>query len=209
MPEWKIPAPLAVAWPLRDVKTATITERRLGDGRLEVKIEHAVLEGVTPAMLRWFISMLDQQLDWQGQRLLAYRLWHPRDHVHHQIHGRRPDGTVVAPVRFHLVEAFGAQRRFLVEQWFELLSLDETGFRLRGKNSGLQLELHETFEAVPGGTKMTVTMWLGTANSFVSRVLVTLASRFKRAQLEAWKRHNVEEDGTLPFFLPELFARHH
>jgi hypothetical protein len=209
MPDWKIPAPLELAWPLRDVKTANITERRLADGRLEVRIEHAVLEGVTPEMMRWWISMLDQQVEWQGQRVLAYRLWHPKDHVHFEIHGRRPDGTVVAPARFHLVEAFGAQRRFLVEQWFDLLQLDETGFRLRGVNSGLKLELHETFEAVPRGTQMTVTMWLGTANRLLSRGLVALATRVKRAQLEAWKRHNVEEDGTPPFFLPELWARAH
>jgi hypothetical protein len=207
MSKWAIPAELQVGFPVRDVSSARITERRLDDGRFEVRIEHAKLGGVTPTMMRWWISSLDQHFEWKGQKVLAYRLWHPRDHVHFEIFGRRTNGLLELPARFHLVEAFAAQRRFLVEQWFDVPALDETGFHLRGYTAGLPIELHETFEAVEGGTRMTVTMRLGTPYRALNRVLVAVALRVKREQIEAWKRHNVEEDGTLEHFLPELWAR--
>jgi hypothetical protein len=207
MPRWNIPAPLPVDWPLRDVSTAAIEQRTLDDGRLEIRIEHAKLEGVTPAMMRWWISNLDQHLEWRGVRALAYRFWHPRDHVHFHISGtRRPDGTLETPAKFHLVEAFGAQRRFLVEQRFDLTQLDDTGFRLVGTNSTQQLEMHETFEPVPGGTRMVVQMRLGTPHGLLTPLAMGVVRKLKGAQLEAWKRHNVEEDGTLQYFLPELHA---
>jgi hypothetical protein len=208
MTRWQIPEPLDVEFRPRPLSSANVTAGRMSDGRFQIRIAHALIEGVTPAMLRWWISMLDQQVEWKGRTVLAYRLWHPRDHIHFEITGRKADGSVEPPATYHLVEAFGAQRRFLIEQRFELSKLDETGFVLTGAFHGQRLELKESFEAAPGGTKMVVQARLGKPNALFTRALSRLILLFEPAQFEAWKRHNVEEDGTLSGFLPALYARY-
>ena len=91
---------------------------------------------------------------------------------------------------------------------FEVQRLDETGFVLVGKMFGQQLELTESLAPASGGTRMTVQMRLGNPGGLMTPVAMRIARRLEREKLEAWKKHNVEEDGTLQHFLPALFARY-
>src|SRR5688572_1796479 len=118
MADWTIPAPIPADWPARDPSSARVERGFLPDGRYRIRIEHAPLPGITPAMLHWWIGMLDREIEWNGTRVLAYRLWHPRDHIHHEIRGRRADGALVAPVEFRIVEAFQRDPRYLVDRIF-------------------------------------------------------------------------------------------
>ena len=122
---WQIPGALPVEWQMRALDTAGITAGYLEDGRFRQLVEYVPLPGVTPAMCLWYLERVDRQLTWRGHTALAYRFWHPRDHIFFQRRGPFGPGD-----RWPIVEAFGADRRFLFDQVFEVTKLDETGFTM-------------------------------------------------------------------------------
>jgi hypothetical protein len=203
MAKWKIPEPLAIDWQMRDVSSARITVRELDDGRQQRIIQHAPLPGVKPEMMVWFLKNIDRtDLEWRGHRLLAYRYWHPCDHIYFKILGKPGAGC-----RFHLVEAFQANPKYLIEAVFDVPKLDNSGFRLELRRFGnLIATMDEDFGVTPDGMHYKVTMTLGSTKPIVGAV-----TRFGRRyvvakQLDAWHQHNVEEVGNLPHILPDLYA---
>jgi hypothetical protein len=201
---WKIPEPLSVSYwsRRRPISSAEVNVRVLNDGQFEQRIVHGVLQGVTREMLFWWMHHIGDQVDWEGQRTTAYRLWHPRDHIHWEC-----DGPVRPGARFQIVEAFASQRRFLVDNLFDVPKLDETGFRIQARFFGAaEISVDEDWEDVPGGVRWINTMRLRSASSLLGP-LVQLGRWVKRAQFAAWLTHNVEEVGFIPEFLPVLHAR--
>ncbi|MBI3767951.1 MAG: hypothetical protein HY271_05565 [Deltaproteobacteria bacterium] len=198
---WDIPAPIPVDWMMRDLASAKITVREREDGRLEQTIEHAVLPGMTPAMMLWWLAQLEHPLEWNGRTVLAYRLWHPRDHIYFKVLGTFGPGC-----RFHVVEAFGGQRRFLMNWVFDVPKLDATGFRLEIRRLGRPVaRIDESYEPVDGGLRYVVRMLVGGTGRVIGP-LSRLIRRTKADTLHAWLRHNVEEVGNLPHVVPRLFA---
>ena len=194
--------PLEVPWAtrLRPVSSAEITARTLPDGRFEQRVVHAPMPGVTRNMLRWWMEQVDRQIEWQGQQVLAYRLWHPLDHIHFEI--RR--GAVR---RFHIAEAFQAQPKNLLNHVFEVPKLDETGFRMELRLFGTLLAgVDEDWEDVAGGTRWIVTMRAGAVHPILGPVTRAMIKHRLQTLLD-WQRHNVEEGGCIPEFLPELYRR--
>lgn len=205
MTRWRIPEPLDLGWTTRELSSARVSRRVLPDGRLEQVIEHAVLPGITPDLMLWWFRVIDRTVEFRGVRCLAYRLWHPRDHIHFEVRGRAADWTVLPGARFRIVEAFGARPEFLMDEVFHLARLDRTGMRIEIRKAGaLFAALDEDWDAVEGGLRYTVTMRIGASGPL--RVLNPIIRRERRAALEAWLAHNVEEVGNLPLFLPELRA---
>jgi len=195
--------PLDVPWAsrLRPTSSAEITTRTLDDGRFEQRVVHAVLPNVTRAMLRWWMERVGDPIDWDGRRLLAYRLWHPLDHIHF---ARRLDGD---RLRFAIAEAFQADPRYLLDQTFEVPRLDEHGFRLEPRVAGVAVAtVDEDWEDAPGGVRWIVTMRLGALHPILGP-LSRFVTRRKMAMFLAWQRHNVEEAGCIPEFLPALYRR--
>lgn len=190
---------------MRDVSSARISRRALPDGRLEQVIQHAVLPGMTPELMLWWFSVIDRTVEFRGIRCLAYRLWHPRDHIHFEVRGRAADGTVGPGARFRIVEAFGGRPEFLLDEVFRVARLDRTGIRIEIRKAGAVFAaLDEDWEPVEGGLRYAVTMRIGASGAL--RVLNPVIHWRRRAALEAWLTHNVEEVGNLPLFLPELRA---
>ena len=73
---WSIPTPLDVPWVsrLRLVSSAEISVTPLDDGRIEQRIVHAALAGVTREMCAWWMEQLDRQIDWNGQQVSFHSL---------------------------------------------------------------------------------------------------------------------------------------
>src|SRR5687768_3488013 len=98
-----LPPPTAIDWRMRPVSSAQTSSRLLDDGRLELKIEHAPLTGVTPRMLDWWFRTASQDMQWRGQTIPRYRVWHPRDHISLTVVARNRQGEVGAGAKFHIV----------------------------------------------------------------------------------------------------------
>src|SRR5579859_3042532 len=123
---WKLPAPLALGFTLREKSSAQIRQRVLDDGRLETVVAHAPLAGVTTEMCLWFLENIDREVEFRGQRAIAYRFWHPRDHIYFKRLGKFGPGDT-----WHIVEAFGAERRWLLDDHFHVVQLDDSGFTMQ------------------------------------------------------------------------------
>jgi len=204
MPRWTIPEPIPIDWTMRDLSTARITVRELDDGREQRRIEHAPLVGVRPHMMLWFLHHIDQHLEWRGRKMLAYRYWHATDHIFFKIIGKPEPGC-----RFHVVEAFQANPKYLIDITFDVPKLDLTGFRLEVRRLGqIIVAMDEAFEEIPEGMRYAVTMTLGSTVPVLSTITRLVRKHVLSTKLAAWYRHNVEEVGNLPHFLPELYAEH-
>jgi hypothetical protein len=187
---------------MRSVRSATVTAGLLDDGRFRQRVEHAPLPGVTPAMCLWYLEHVDRQLTWRGITPLAYRFWHPLDHISFQRLGTFGPGD-----RWHIVEAFGADCRFLLDQTFPVTRLGDAGFTMEIQRLGQPVAIvDERWETTPGGLAWTVEMTVGSVTPGLRAVARRLIQR-RMPFLERWRQHNVEEAGNLPHFLPELYAQ--
>ncbi len=154
-------------------------------------------------MCLWFLEHVDQEMTWRNNRALAYRFWHPRDHIHFKRMGGFGAGD-----RWHIVEAMGADLRFLLDEVFHVTKLDESGFHMEvRKLGGPVAQVVEDWEVTAEGLRWTVRLTIGSTGKVLGPI-----SRFIRPRvmpmLVAWRRHNVEEAGNLPMFLPELYCEH-
>lgn len=199
---------MTISWNPKPVDSARSGIEVLPDGRLRCWIEHDTLRGVTPPMLNWWFQHLEGDMDFEGQRLPRYRVWHPLDHVEVSYVRRLPDGSVGAGAQLHIVEVFGGDPRYRVDAVSDTVRLDEQGFRHRPRWHGLRMAAMDyRFEAVPGGTRYVNSLTVGLASPW-ARSLNALMRRFvfDRARAKAWIRHNIEEVGQFERFLPALFA---
>jgi hypothetical protein len=125
--------------------------------------------------------------------------------------------------RRHIVEAFGADRRYLVNIVDRILHLDETGILLSTEHAGMGIgrsnllapvpfrfsTLDYQFFAHPQGTRYEWRPLIG-VDSAIGKHIV---NRFVRPlfigeeMARAWLKHNVEEVGNFENFLPALFRK--
>lgn len=209
---WEIPAPRPIDWPLRPVDSAETEMRHLRDGRLELRIRHAPLRGITPAMLHWWFLNIEGTIEVQGQTYPRYLVWHPLDHIHYAVVQKAPDGTAGAGAKPRIVEAFGRNPAFLVDSVTDVDRLDEHGIVLTASILGEEaFHLEHQFVHVPAESTIRYlsSMTVGAA-SLLGRAIINPSVRrrvFPDEMGRAWLRHNVEEVGTFEQFLPDLYAR--
>lgn len=199
---------MTISWNPKPAESARSGIEVLPDGRLRCWIEHDVLWGVTPSMLVWWFRHLEGDMDFEGQRVSRYHVWHPRDHVQVSYARRLPDGGVGVGAQLHIVEVFGGDPRYRVDALSDIVRLDEQGFGHRPQWHGLKAAAMDyTFEATPGGTRYVNSLTIGFASPW-ARPFNALIRRFvfDTDRARAWIRHNIEEVGQFERFLPALFA---
>lgn len=222
---WTPLEPLACPWQFKPLSSAKTRMQRLPDGRLEMTIKHDLLRGVTREMLAWWFCHIDGTMEYMGQVVPRYRVWHPRDHIFYQDVTTAADGTGSAGTRRHIVEAFDRKRRYLVNIIDRVVKLDETGILLSTEQAGLSLgafqspliplgvevsTLQHDFIAAPLGMRYESRMLVGRDSLFGEvllnrRLLPWLV--FPEDMGAAWLRHNVEEVGHFERFLPTFYER--
>ena len=206
--QWKLLPPRPIDWEMRPVSSAETSVRTLDDGRKELIIRHQELETVTPEMLLWWFHHLEETMEWHGAVVPRYHVWHPIDHIHFSVERRAPDGSVGPGAKWHIVEAFGGNLDFLLDERPNVVRLDTGGITLVGRALGQTLlRLEHSFTPTPLGTRYETLMRVGLSSAFlrpISRAL--LQRRFSDAKAEAWLKHNIEEVGNLSHFLPKLYA---
>lgn len=200
---------MSISWDPKPVESARSGVEVLADGRLRCWIEHDILRGVTPPMLDWWFRHLEGDMDFEGQRLSRYRVWHPRDHIEVSYTRRLADGSVGVGAQLHIVEMFGGNPRHRVDAPSDIVRLDEQGFEHRPQWHGLTAAAMDyRFKAVPGGTHYTNSLTVGIASPWAWPLnLLIRRFVFDAGRAHAWIRHNIEEVGQFERFLPTLFIR--
>lgn len=200
-------APYDFGWTLRAVEDCDVVETQLGDGRFEIRLDHAPLNGVTTEMLAWWFQVFDGTATYRGQDLPAYHLWHPNDHVAVEF-TRNKAGRVAPRENVHIQEVFGRDKRFATDARAVIHRWDGRGVGFHLDVAGHRLlELDHVFKDSPDGAIYQSCMRAGAGAGPLRRLInaAVLPRRFGAAQRVAWIKHNVEEVGCFENFLPELF----
>jgi hypothetical protein len=203
-------APRRIPWPLPDASQAATAHAILPDGRIYLAIEHRPLPGVTPEMLAWWYRVLPlSQVEFDGALRPMYHLFHPTEHGRIWIEQAAADGQPG-------VGAGGVVARF---EWFgpfdsagaaRVIELSPQRFVTRPRVAGVTIgEFRHGFATSPDGALYTVENVIGVTWPVVGPWLNALLRRavFSEPMLEEWLRHQVEEVGLLPNFLPTLYAQ--
>ena len=195
--------------PMKSASSATTSESLLPSGQRLLTIEHDVIRGVTPPMLRWWFENLGKTMTYRGTVYPRYLLWHPRDHIHFELATLSPNGGTGQGARFRIVEAFAADPDYYVDSVVLFEKLDDEGISLVRREFGRELfRLEHRFAIVPNGTSYRSRMLAGASSGRLAGLInsVVLPRVFPNAMGTAWLTHNVEEVSMLEHILPALYA---
>jgi hypothetical protein len=203
----KVPPPLPIMWKMKDLSTAKTSFEELPDGRIELRIDHELIRGVTPAMLVWwFRNFPVGQLDFDGELVSLYRVWHPRDHIRVDMLRRAHQGAlgVSKGAKIAISEKIGPKPSRVVARVAEM---DEAGLHLVIRRAFLTIaDLRHTFKQTPEGTLYRSRLVVGSTLPGIGKLVNSVARKRASETGRAWLRHNVEEVGNFQFFLPKLYA---
>jgi hypothetical protein len=206
---------------LRKVDSARVHIGRRVDGRLEARIAHAPLRGVTSEMLVWWFenfadgpAAIEADLSTRktarvgGKDVPLYWLWHPIDHFMVRITRPAPNG---AP---GLSEGARVILKETILETIEMNGLidgmNRDGVHLTLKRGPFRLgDLRHTFVDTEKGLEYRSRLIAGSTLPVVGRLINRIVHRvvFSPAMMERWLQHNVEEVGAFENFLPALFAQ--
>jgi hypothetical protein len=209
--KWTLPPPRPRAWELKPLSSASTEFNLLEDGRLELKIMHDVLKGVTPLMLKWWFSHIVGDVEYMGKVYPRYLVWHPVDHIHYEVLRRARNGTVDVGAGIRIVEAFRRNPDHLIDTTMLIVKLDESGATVVRRLFGIEVvHLANTFVPVPAGTQYFTRMVWGSTTWFGKLVFNPHVRPriFSNEMARAWLQHHVEEIGNLENFLPALYSQH-
>ncbi len=201
-----LPEPRRIVHPLRDATTAVTSVQELPNHRRRVTIDHQPLHGVTPAMLLWWFQNIGGTMEYDGEVVDRYLVWHPVDHIRWELARPSPAGGAREGARFRIVEALGARPEYYIDTTERVEKLDETGIRLVRRFAGVKvLELSHTWSRCQGHTHYVSVMEIGAvARTYAGVNRYLTRRRFPVAMARAWVVHNVEEVGLLEHILPAL-----
>ncbi|MFL5936209.1 MAG: DAPG hydrolase family protein [Gaiellaceae bacterium] len=204
-----LPQPLSLPWELKPVSSARAGSEVLEDGRLKFWIKHDTIKGVTPAMLVWWFSNLEGDVEVDGRMLNRYRVWHPFDHVHARYVRRLADGSIGPGAQIELLEYLGRNPKYKVDIVTTIEKLDEEGYIHNPVSHGVSLARMEyTFRETGDGTVYENCLIVPRDHGswFFRKVVVPIL--FPESKGQAWIKHNVEEVGCFENFLPSLYRAH-
>jgi quinoprotein glucose dehydrogenase len=200
--------PRRIPWPLPDASQAVTAHEILPDGRIHLTIEHRPLPGVTPEMLAWWYRVLPiGQVEFDGALRPLYHLFHPTEHGRIWLEAPAADGgpgvgagSIVARYEwFGPYDSEGAAR---------VIELSPNRFVSRPRLAGMTFgEIRHEWGPSSQGATYVVDTVIGVDWPLIGPWVNGLLRRFvfSEGMLREWKRHQVEEVGLLPHFLPRLY----
>jgi hypothetical protein len=204
-----LPAERPHLGPMKSVASARTSRSVLPSGQLLMTIEHDVIRGVSPQMLRWWLENMSQTMVYRGTTYPRYLLWHPRDHIRLEVATRAPSGGTGQGAYWRIVEAFAANPDFYVDATVYVEKLDEEGISLVRRERGIEFfRLEHRYAEVRGGASYRSRMVVGPASGLVRGIFNELVRPrlFPDEMGAAWLTHNVEEVSMLEHILPSLHA---
>lgn len=202
--------PRSLPWQVPDHRLAQKGYDYLPDGRIRVITNHLPLPGVTPAMLAWFYQQLPiSTVELDGTLYPLYHLFHATEHGQLWVAKPAPDGTPgmakgAIIERHEWFGKFDSQGKALISEF------SNEGMTALAHAAGLQIGVVEhRYSVVQGETRYVVTATIGSDLPLLGKLLNKyLRDRvFTKEMIPQWMRHQVEEVGALPHFLPALYAQ--
>jgi len=194
---------------MKAVSTATTHLSALPDGRVQFRVEHDLIRGVTPEMLMWFYDNFPTaEVEVGGVIYPLYRIWHPSDHISLDVISPSPSGRPgLSPgAKVHIREFVGD---VVLDVKGTIDRRDPSGTRLMRFLGPLEFgRLEHDFQATGEGVRVISTGTLGSTAPVLGSLINFAARRFaSEARMKPMFRHMIEEFGNFEFFLRELWLQ--
>lgn len=214
-------------WKLKPISSVHWGQVKNKSGQICVVLEHSLLRGVTSEMIFWWFKnfanlnvTLEDVEGYEGQKVPAYLLWHPSDHIAVQFKGKLgKNNTAIAGGKIHIQEAMQYLRygfKYPVDNKLKIFYCENDGWGmgrqilLLGKlvflrisykdvyENGKIIGVHYHYEVVAGTSKRNFL-----AKTINNKIVGGLTTDF----WEAWITHNAIEVGVFENFLPVLYSQ--
>ena len=173
MAKLEVPPPLPIDWQMKDLSTAETHFGELDDGRLELRIKHDMIRGVTPKMLVWWFQNFHGTMSYKGQTIPMYRIWHPLDHIKVELLKPAPDGAPggVGGALIEINERIIKPQRMVAT----VAQMDEHGINLIVRRGPLKFgDLKHTFTETPEGTLYQSRLLIGSTIPIIGPLLTSI-----------------------------------
>lgn len=199
----------------KSIETSKITQYTKPNGVRVVETQVETMPGINTKMMVWWFHHFDRMTTWSGQDFsgparLAYRVWHPRDHLTvTQIKpGKNPSlGGCAEGSTIRIQEKILCKYDFDVETY--VAQCDEENLDLRGKLGPFEIiKVEHLWKNVDGGCDMTLRLEAGSDVPIIGRLINWFVGRFMitKELVDAVAQHGTEEFGNLENFLPQFYA---
>ncbi len=224
-----VPDARAFGWELKPITSTYFKVIRNTSNQICVVLEHSLLRGVTTEMIHWwfrnFTRLMVKLIDvpgYHGQKVPAYLLWHPSDHISAKLSGKLgPDDTAKAGAKIHIKEVMQYEKyqlKYPVDQELTVFYHEKDGWGMGKKLPllGYMMALRISFKDVYEGTKIIgvhyhyeVVAGSHKQNPVAKKITQKIIGNFDTEFWEAWLTHNTIEVGVFENFLPVLFEQRH
>lgn len=204
--KWTLPSERDFGWKMKPLNSAKTSFTVDSEGVFKLNIEHDPIKGVTPKMLLWWFRNIAGEITYQGKSYPRYLVWHPRDHIHWSLVKKKTDNFEGS--YFRIVEAFGRDRKFLIDSTAFVDNLDETGIRLVKQIGKIEVfTLKHEWTKAENSSNYNSEMTVGLRKKSYSKIFNSCIGPlfFTKDMGNAWLKHNIEEVGNFEFFLPKLY----
>lgn len=207
-PRFEIEPPRPQFWnypPLSQAKYQTDITK---EGKILIQLEHPHLDGVTPQMLSWWYrNLASGEAVIQDKKYSYYHLFHLSEHGQTRVVSPSTDGSFGMGIGsiIYRQERFG---KYLSKGQGKVTSMGEHGFTVIPIWGLFELgSIEHQFIKTENGTLYKVKTILGSDAPFIGPILNLYIKKiqFHEKIVQEWIRHQVEEVGSLPHFLPKLY----
>ena len=202
--------PRNVPWVLPDHRLAKKQVEYLESGALSIRVEHALLPGVSPQMLAWFYRQLPiSTMEYQGVTRPLYHFFHPSEHGEIWVEEPADDG----------LPGMGPGSVVARNEWFgpydsrgaaQIVEFSDAGILAIARIAGIQFgEIRHVFTDSEGGTLYTLEAVIGSDLPVIGPLINWyLRTRIYHPEMVSeWLRHQVEEVSSLQYFLPQIYQQ--
>ncbi|MEM7612719.1 MAG: hypothetical protein AAF270_13620 [Pseudomonadota bacterium] len=227
MTELIMPTKREFGWDLKPTSSSHFDIHKSANGQFCVVLNHALLRGISAHMIHWWFMHFAQIKvrlrdvpGYEGQRVPAYLLWHPVDHLSAELSGKLgPDFTAQPGCSIHIREAMQYDRyrwKYPVDSSLRIFYVGPDGWAMGkalpilGPVMMLRIhfkDVHEHGRVVGVHYHYEVVIGASGDNPLARFVNRRLTAEFGPEFFAAWQRHNVIEVGTFERFLAPLFAQ--
>ncbi|MEL6916824.1 MAG: hypothetical protein AAFO99_03745 [Bacteroidota bacterium] len=227
MAKMTVPKARNFGWELKPISSVYFKNIKNRSGQICVVLEHSLLRGVTTEMFFWWFKnfpnlqvTLDDIEGYEGQKVPAYYLWHPTDHISVRFLGKLgPGRTAKVGGKIHIQEAMQIEKyglKYPVDSTMEIFYYAKDGWSMGRKipfignlmalsirfkdivENGKIIGVHYHYEIVAGSNQK---------NALAKIINKKLLGSFGEQFWNAWLTHNTIEVGVFENFLPSLFEQ--
>ena len=227
MADFVVPKPREFGWELKPITSAYYKAVKNNSNQLCVVLVHSLLRGLTSEMIYWWFQhfpnlrvTLDDIQGYEGQKVPAYLLWHPSDHISVKLSGKLgPNNTSRVGAKIHIQEVmqyFKYQTKYKVDRELTIFYHEKDGWCMGkaipiiGQLVVLRISFKDVYEAGKIiGVQYHYEVVAGShkKNFIAKKISDKIVGNFDAEFWNAWFTHNIIEVGVLENFLPPLYQQ--